>query len=132
LFTSLIHKRSLIQGFIFLGVSAFSVLFTFVYYRYSHEVYSDYISYLFIIPLCLSAFYLVLFFFHKEAGIVGTTFLDTGAPTLMIYSALQGVYEIAETYNEWSVLFLVVGIVLAGLGIVFSFLHVFGRDPLGR
>ena len=112
------RRHSLRQFFIFLGVAVFAGLFTVVYYQFSHGLYSDCLTWLFLAPLSLALAYMILFLSKAEAGILSTVLLDCGMATMTVFLALSGIYQIAEAVNAQLPIFLVVAIILLSAGAV--------------
>ncbi len=107
--------------FIYLGVTVFCGLFSFVYEHFSHQVYSNYMVYLFAIPLVLGVL--------PQLAAVQWPKLDTGGSwqkiiqsfavaTLSVGSALQGVVEIYGTTSSYILYFFIVGFCQLVLSVV--------------
>lgn len=119
------EKASIKKPLIWLGVAIFGGLVPVIYYSFSHGLRSSLMTYCFIAPLCLDLFYWVLYGLKKDAGPLADFLLGAGDATLMVYLVLKAVYDMAETYSNWIVLFLVLGIALLVAGFVFSFVYLY-------
>jgi len=129
------NKRyGLKHSIIWVDVALFGVLFMTIYYMNSHDVYSMFITLIWVAPLILSIIYFLLMFWkEKDIGEWGRFGLGAGAATLMVFQALEGIYEIAQVKFENSIdvrlaygfLFLAVGMII--FGIVMSIKHLVGK-----
>lgn len=105
-------KKSL---FIYTGVTIFAGIFSFVYELFSHQVYSNFMMYAFVIPLALGVVPNALALAIPRLN-VGSTWQKTvqafAVATLSVGSILQGVVEIYGTTNLLIRYFFIVGGVL--------------------
>ncbi len=107
-------------GFVYLFVALFCALFGAVYEVYSHEVYSYYMIYAFVIPLVGGTlpFFLLAFSSKPMPGRGSRNLYHSGIATLTIGSIMQGVLEIYGTTNRLVFIYLIVGAFLSGEGLV--------------
>ena len=116
------HKKIALR---YMGIIIFCGIFTMIYYQFSHNVYSVYLTYLFAIPLVLGVLPSVLLLGEKETGkwgIVAINAYHSGVATLAVSSMLRGIFEIAGTGSPWqeylfyaAIVMLVMGVILKGL-----------------
>ena len=107
-----ITKREMYKHFI---VSIFFLIFGFIYEIFSHEVYSMYMIYAFIIPLVFGfTLYLVIYKMelNKYLNELGMKLYDLSLITFTIGSIMKGVLEIYGTTNKLVSIYLKVGIIL--------------------
>ena len=102
-------KKSL---FIYIGVTIFAGVFSFVYELFSHQVYSDFMVYLFVFPLVLGVIPNALALAIPRLN-VGSAWQKTvqafAVATLSVGSILQGIVEIYGTTNSLINYFFIVG-----------------------
>lgn len=102
-------KRLLLYGVITLACG----LFSFIYEQHSHQVYSNYMIYLFAVPLALGAFPQLIFVGLPKLDIGGSwqrIIHNFSIATLAIGVLLQGMLEIYGTTSTFVVLYFVVGL----------------------
>lgn len=118
LFSLVINKNQEILKrleFRFLLVSLLCMLFGAVYEHFSHEVYSGYMLYAFVIPLVGGTFVTFLLDHFSKKTMPGKTvfFLySAGIATLTVGSIFEGVLEIYGTTNHLIIVYPVVGFCL--------------------
>ena len=95
LFTSDIKKTYFITGIIYIVATIFCVIFNAVYYQFSHEVSSKYMSLAFLYPLCMGVVVCALLFFFNWFDKVSYNAYNAGVATITMASILLGVNEIA-------------------------------------
>lgn len=85
----------------YLIFTIFIMIFGYVYELFSHNVYSIYMQYAFLIPLVLGLLlFIVIYLFKKEINRnIGITLYNNAVITLTVYSLLKGVLEIYGTTN---------------------------------
>jgi hypothetical protein len=100
-----------------LGVSAFCLLFSQIYLRFSHGVSSPYMSLLFLWPLLLGAVpILLLRLLRKTVPEAASSLWFSGVAALTVRSALIGVLAIAGTSSPYTAPLLWIGIGLMVIG----------------
>lgn len=107
--TSFLKKQSKI----YLLVSLLCIIFAIIYESFSHNVYSVYMIFAFIIPLFLG--WLISFIMYKRKMKVrrlGINLHNAGVATLTVGSIFQGVLEIYGTTNVKVLIYLIVGLLL--------------------
>lgn len=107
------HRNMAKKGFIYLLVSIFCVLFGFVYECFSHEVYSFYMIYAFMIPLIggVIPFYgMALYGIRRVPKRLSINLYNSGIGTLTVGSIFKGVLEIYGTSNRMVIFYWFVGI----------------------
>ena len=125
------RKIGLRQSIIWLGVLAFTIAFRQIYLYNAHGVYSDYIGFIWVPPLTLLVAYAsVCLIFAIDIGEWGRLSFNCGIGTIIVYMAIKGVYEIARVEPEnsidvrWAPFFLIMGIVVLIIGVIFASFHV--------
>lgn len=120
MFTS-VTKRT---GIGYLAATFFCAVFGGVYELFSHEIYSAYMIFAFLIPLCGWVLDRVLCLFlkkRKNDGNLARQFLAGAVVWLTLGSLFQGVLRIYGTTNRLSMVFAVAGGGLLILAAVFCF-----------
>ena len=122
---------------VYLGVSAFCLLFGFVYSLFGHGVQSAYLSLLFLYPLAGgAAVFALLWRFGPPTAQIPQYRLfynayNSGIAALSLASALQGVFDVAGTSSPYTVFFWITGCLLAGIGVIGFVGSVGSRQPDG-
>ena len=107
-------------GFICLLCSILCAVFGAVYEYYSHEVYSNYMLYAFLIPLAggtLPCFTLILSRRILLPQKPAVYLYNSGLASLTVGSLMKGVLEIYGTENALLVIYVIVGFLLVVLGL---------------
>ena len=81
-----------------------TLMFGFIYEQFSHDVYSNYMMFAFVIPL-------IGYILHLITKIDSEVY-DCGIVTITLYSILKGVFEIIGITNKYIIIYLIVGILL--------------------
>ena len=100
---------------IYLGISAFCIVFAGIYEYFSHEVYSAFMIFAFLIPFLggTLVFYTIKRFAIKSMpGESLVRLYNCGIATLTVGSIFQGVLEIYGTTNSLVNVYLAVGLML--------------------
>ena len=118
LFTSVIKKTYFITGIIYVSAAIFCVIFNAVYYQFSHEVSSKYMSLAFLYPLCMGALLCSILFFINWYDKVSYNAYNAGVATITMASILLGVNEIAGADTIYYKYFYIVAFVLFGVSIL--------------
>jgi hypothetical protein len=113
------------QSLVWFGVMVFAVVFQVVYYQNSHDVFSNYITYLWVLPLALLLLNLLLAFLNYEGGVWTRFALNAATATLMVYLAIKGIYEIALTYSTWTGLFFYLALIFYFLALILFLAHTY-------
>ena len=103
---------------IYIVSSVFCIIVNFVYSLFSHGVHSNYMTFMFLIPLLLGIIN-VLVNIHKN--IVANDLAICGILTLTIGFFTKGIFEIAGTSSEYQAVYYVVGLVLYLGSFIFAF-----------
>ena len=105
---------------LYLGISAFCIVFAAIYEYFSHEVYSAFMIFAFLIPFLGGT---VVFYTIKRFAISSmpgeslVRLYNCGIATLTVGSIFQGVLEIYGTTNSLVNVYLVVGAMLIILAV---------------
>ena len=118
LFTSVIKKTYFFTIIIYIIASIFSVIFNAVYYQFSHEVSSKYMSLAFLYPLCLGAVVYGVMFFINWFDKVSYNAYNAGVATITMASILLGVNEIAGADTAYYKYFYIVSFILFGVSLL--------------
>ncbi len=107
---------------IYLGVTLFSILFTCVYYMNSHGLRDIHMTLLFLptsVAMLVLVGYLLL---KKEMNTYALYAFNMAFPAFWVYLALTGIYTMAKTSSNWTIVFLILGVVLL---VAYAVLEVF-------
>jgi hypothetical protein len=117
------NKRAWIE----VGVWALSILLVFlaklIYYANAHGLSSSWMDNAWLVPAVVTFYKLIYALSHLEEGSYGRLAFNCGAWTLVVYLFLEGVYEMASSYNAGTIYFLYVSIVLLVVGLVLSLVN---------
>ena len=111
--------------------SVFFVIFTLVYYRFSHEVYSDYMTYLGLIPFVMAAIPSYIFMWRKLPlpGYFSYHIYFSGVAAITMASALKGIFDIAGNASVYQTYLMYFGLVAAASGcFLFLLSRIIRRD----
>ncbi len=106
------RRRAGKNACIYLAVSAFCVVFAWIYARFSHGVHSPFMTYLFAWPLLLGALPSLigwLFPRIRPMGRISGNLYPAGVAALTVSSLLRGILEIAGTASVYQSALTVVG-----------------------
>lgn len=103
---------------VYLSVALFCGIFSYVYERFSHGVYSDFMVYLFLFPLLGGALpHLAILFFRARAPRrLSENLYNSGVATLTVGSCLRGIFEIYGTSSPYVAAYWWAGAALLMLG----------------
>lgn len=108
-------------GFIYLIFSIICIIFGAVYEHYSHGIYSYYMIYAFIFPLCFGTFPFITLSIYGYISFpkrISLNLYNSGIATLTVGSIMEGVLEIYGTENSLLRIFWIVGVLLFGSGLL--------------
>ena len=103
--------------FIYLGISGFLGLFTFIYYLFSHGVTSPYMTFLFAIPLLAGCGSILLKKLLGAGNTISRNAYPAGIASLVMACMLQAIFDIAGTSSVFVPPLFVVGVGLLIIGI---------------
>ncbi len=120
-------------SFLYLLISLFCAVFGGIYEVFSHEVYSFYMLYAFLIPLAGGAlpFFLINILPVKYPCRIARNLYHSGIATLTAGSIVYGALEIYGTTNTMIKYYLIVGLVLLAAGIIIFLIQIL-KDRLIR
>ena len=107
---------------VYVGVTAFVLVFGIIYEHFSFGVYSIYMQYAFVIPLVLGVLPSLIFAMMKHPPCLrtlGRRFWHDGIAVLTVGSLFTGVLHIYGTSSGWSYLYAVAGAALLALALLF-------------
>lgn len=111
------HMRR--TSLIFLCVTLFCGLFSAVYEHFSHNVYSNYMVYLFMFPLFGGVLPYAVFGLvpkTKCPSPISARIFNSGVAALTVGSCVKGVLDIYGTTSSYQPIYWVIGMVLTALG----------------
>ncbi len=106
---------------LYIAVSVFLFVFSRVYYLYSHNVHSPYMTYAFAVPLALGALpcFVTSFLKLKPGGAyIPVRLYHSGAAAVIVGCVLRGVFDIAGTSSVYQGYIMCAGVVMLVLGAV--------------
>lgn len=117
------YKKKRVQKilFIYISITLFSGIFSWIYEYFSHGVYSNYMVYLFLFPFIGGVLVFVTIGLLKKLPFpsrISLHLYNSGLATLWIGSCLQGVLEIYGTSSNYIAVYWIVGSILIMLGVV--------------
>lgn len=119
LFTSAIKKTYFWTIIIYVASTVFAVIFNAVYYQFSHEVSSKYMSLAFLYPLILGVVVYIGLFFINWFDKVSYNAYNAGVATITMASILLGVNEIAGADTIYYKYFYLVAFILFGVSVIY-------------
>jgi len=114
-------KRKVLKTILaYIAITAFCWLFGYVYERFSHGVYSDFMVYMFLFPLIggLVPFVFIRFTPAPFPGRFSQNAYNSGIAALTLASLLRGVFDIYGTISNYVKLYWILGIFLTIIGII--------------
>jgi hypothetical protein len=124
------NKRAWIEVAIWLASILVVVLIRVIYYANAHGLSSSWMDNAWIVPAIVSLYKLIYALAHLEEGSYGRLAFNCGAWTLVVYLLLEGVYEMASSYNAGTVYFLYISLVLLGVGLILSLVNAIKEKAL--
>ena len=118
-------------------VTIFLIILNYIYSLFSHNVSSDYMTYMFVYPL-LGGLLVNLFLIIDEKitrmklYYIGKFVLNYGIATLVVGSFIKGVFEIAGTDSIYLVYYFYLGIILASIGFLFLLYSLYRANNINR
>lgn len=113
-----------VTGFVYLLISLFCAVFGAVYEHFSHEVYSGFMVYAFLFPLCggTIVFYGLSLFGKHFPSRLAYNLYNSGIAALTVGSIFTGVLEIYGTTNRLTMVYWIAGaaFVFAGIAAAYS------------
>ena len=118
-------KKSNISYFI---VTIFLVLLNYIYSIFSHNVRSNYMTYMFIYPLLAGILVNILLLINKNISklksfYIGKSILNYGIAIIVFRSFIKGVFEIAGTDSNYLIYYFYVGLIVilvSGIFLIYS------------
>ena len=106
---------------IFLCISAFSLIVFIIYDRFSHNVRSPYMTYLFLWPLVLGVIPSLILALVKSLPRPTRLTINlycSGVAAITVSSLLRGIFDIAGTASPLQSGLMIAGLVMTGAGII--------------
>lgn len=116
------------QGIKYIIATLFCILFAMIYEFFSHNVYSNFMIFAFVIPLLFGVIVSFAIYFTKTKNLpsnIEFSLYNASIATFTIGSIIQGVLEIYGTTNGKVYLYLIVGIILLVASISLYFIRIF-------
>ena len=116
-------KKNILKYFY---ISAGTFIFGFIYELFSHDVYSKYMMYAFIIPLILGTFgYFIIYILKENKYLtnIGITIYNLSIITFTLGSIMKGVLEIYGTTNKLVSSYFIIGLILFILSILINIFY---------
>lgn len=115
-------KRKLFKtAFVFLAFSAFCLIFSFIYGRYGHGVYSNFMTFTCAYPLIggAAAYLLVGCISRAKAPErFAANVYNSGIAALTVGSMLRGIFDIAGTSSPYQPVFVALGTLMVLVGVI--------------
>ena len=123
-------KKTAKTGFVYLFISLLCILFGAVYEYYSHEVYSYFMLYAFVIPLAGGAlpFFAMAFCTIPMPNRVSRNLYHSGIAALTTGSLFEGALEIYGTTNRLVSVYWILGVLFLLAGIILYFASFKGKN----
>lgn len=107
-------KKSIISYFI---VTIFLILLNYIYSIFSHNVSSNYMTYMFIYPLVTGILFSIFILINKNISklksfYIGKSILNYGIAIMVFRSFMKGVFEIAGTDSNYLIYYFYMGLIL--------------------
>lgn len=107
-------KKSIISYFI---VTIFLILLNYIYSIFSHNVSSNYMTYMFIYPLVTGILVSIFILINKNISklksfYIGKSILNYGIAIMVFRSFMKGVFEIAGTDSNYLTYYFYMGLIL--------------------
>ena len=107
-------KKSIINYFI---VTIFLILLNYIYSIFSHNVSSNYMTYMFIYPLVTGILVSIFILINKNISklksfYIGKSILNYGIAIMVFRSFMKGVFEIAGTDSNYLTYYFYMGLIL--------------------
>lgn len=111
-----IKKEKIKIAINYILVSVVCLIVNYIYGKFGHGVTSNYMTYMFIIPLIMGS---CVYFIIKRPNRIFKNIYNAGVATLIVGSFVKGIFEIAGTASKYEIVFLIVGFGLVILSIPF-------------
>lgn len=105
-------------------VTIFCAVFTIIYYRFSHEIYSPYLTWMWCVPFAAGALGAVMNILRKNRPVhaAALCLYNSGTAALVVYMALRGILKIAGATSSYAIIIGVAGAVMIAAGTVMKML----------
>ena len=101
------------QSKMYLIFSLFCLVFGLIYEYFSHNVYSNYMMYAFLIPLYFGSFIsYVIYKFNLKTNYISNSLYNASIITFTVGSIIKGVLDIYGTTNQLIIFYLIGGVIL--------------------
>ena len=107
--------------YVYTGITIFCGVFSYIYSRFSHGVFSNYMTFMFLFPFLLGIvvnLYIMLMRSCPMPGSRTRSLYNQGVATLTVGSVVKGITDIAGTATQYQNVFWIAGIVLIVAGLI--------------
>jgi hypothetical protein len=122
--------------YVYMAVAAFCILFNYVYSLHAHGVSSDFMTYMFLIPLLggslVFAWCYLLQNRVKAPSRLSFNLYNSGIAWLTVGSCIKGVIEIAGYESDYITVFFVIGLFFLFFGLSAYMMQYCGKKPLNQ
>ena len=133
---SISNKKQPVAVYVYTAVAAFCILFNYIYSLYAHGVSSDFMTYMFLLPLVGgSLVFAGLRMLHnrvKAPSRLSFNLYNSGVAWLTVGSCVTGVIEIAGYESDYINVYLVIGLSFVLAGIFAYVMQNPGEKPLNH
>lgn len=104
--------------------TVFCAVFTVIYYRFSHGIYSPYLTWLWCVPFAAGIVGVVMNILRKNRPVhaAALCLYNSGAASAVVYFALRGILEIAGVTSPYVIIIGIAGAAVTVAGIVMKIL----------
>ena len=118
-------------------VTIFLIILNYIYSLFSHNVSSDYMTYMFVYPLIGGLIVNLFLVINKKINrirlyYIGKSILNYGIATLVVGSFIKGVFEIAGTDSIYLVYYFYLGIILTNIGVLSLLYSLYRANNINR
>lgn len=108
------------------AVTIFCAVFTVIYYRFSHEIYSPYLTWMWCVPFAAGIVGAVMNILRKNRLVhaAALCLYNSGTAALIVYMALRGILKIAGATSSYVIIIGVAGAVMIAAGTVMKMLMI--------
>lgn len=116
-----IRKNKMLRTtLVFFGITLFSGLVTFLYYRFDYGMRDIHMTLLFLPGAIATLLFFLLTLLRFSFRGWSLYLFAMGFPFIWFYLLLMGIYSIAKTSSEWLFVYLVIGGLLMGASLIYT------------
>ena len=108
------------------AVTIFCAVFTVIYYRFSHEIYSPYLTWMWCVPFAAGIVGAVMNILRKNRPVhaAALCLYNSGTAALIVYMALRGILKIAGAASSYVIIIGIAGAVMIAAGTAMKMLMI--------